>query len=281
MTYPTGGAAHHEIVEYTDELGYATVLAVGYWFDTAAFDEWFDSAGYTWSSKEFAGLGTFTEVVRPTVQRLETLYSSDLHLQGLGAVAESVSGPVLEHGYWGGMRDRIPDSRGDQFVPRGHPASEDVGDGRIRITPHQNACLIRSGQDFSRTTADERSFYLERVEPQLRRGMEFLRDNGLTIGCYANRYVTVLDDEGRPTERTFAVSWWRDLADLEGWARSHATHVKIFAAFNAHMLEFGRDAQLRLYHEVMVLPKGDQFFEYRNCHGSTGMLRSRLAGGMP
>ncbi|MEV5959066.1 phenylacetaldoxime dehydratase family protein [Streptomyces sp. NPDC051987] len=279
MAGPAGGATHHELVEYTDELGYVTVLTVGYWLDMTAFDAWFDSVGRAWNTTDSAGLGTFIEVVRPSVRRLETLYSSDRYLQGVGAAAETVSGPVLEHGYWGGMRDRIPDARDDRLVPQGHPGAEDLGGGRVRITPHQNACLIRSGQDFSRTTADERLFYLERVEPQLRRGMEFLRDDGLAVGCYTNRYVTVLDGSGSRTEKTFAVSWWRDLADLEGWARSHATHVKIFAAFNAHMLEFGQAAQLRLYHEVMVLPKGDQFFEYRNCHERTGMLRSRLAGG--
>ena len=53
--------------------------------------------------------------------------------------------------------------------------------------------------------------YLRDVEPVLRAGMEFLRDEGATIGCYANRYVTVVKD-GRPTERSYGMSWWRSLA---------------------------------------------------------------------
>ena len=35
--------------------------------------------------------------------------------------------------------------------------------------------------------------YLDDVEPVLREGMDFLRDEGLAIGCYANRYMQVLD----------------------------------------------------------------------------------------
>jgi aldoxime dehydratase len=38
--------------------------------------------------------------------------------------------------------------------------------------------------------------YLDEVEPVLRAGMDFLRDEGRTIGCYANRYMRVIDDRG-------------------------------------------------------------------------------------
>ncbi len=47
---------------------------------------------------------------------------------------------------------------------------------------HQNACLIRSGQDITDTGDTERAFYLEQVEPVLQAGMEFLRDEGAVIG---------------------------------------------------------------------------------------------------
>lgn len=59
-----------------------------------------------------------------------------------------------------------------------------------------HACLIRSGQDWSETRGAERTMYVEEVEPVLRRGMKFLRDDGAGIGCLANRDVRVLDDEG-------------------------------------------------------------------------------------
>ena len=69
---------------------------------------------------------------------------------------------------------------------------------RLRVKPHDNICLIRSGQDWSDTASAERKMYLDDVEPVLREGMEFLRDEGRSIGCFANRYMTVLDRDGQP-----------------------------------------------------------------------------------
>ena len=61
--------------------------------------------------------------------------------------------------------------------------------------------------------------------------MDFLRDHGDDVGCFANRYLTVLDEDGRPTEKTYGLGWWRTLADLERWSESHPTHLAIFGAF--------------------------------------------------
>jgi aldoxime dehydratase len=264
------GPAHHDVSRYVDEAGYPTLLVVGYWLDPSDFATWFAEHGAEWASGEHRA-GRFAEVVRPTVRRLETLFSSDRDLQGLGALAERVSEPVWEHGYWGGMRDRMPDAA-TGLRSTGAPVVRPAA-GRVVVEPHEGLCLIRSGQDFSGTDGAERAFYLGEVEPQLRAGMDFLRDEGLAIGCFANRYVSVLGDGGAPAEKSYAVSWWRDLTDLEVWARTHPTHVRIFEAFNAHMARFGADAALRLYHEVVVVPASDQLFEYANCHPLTGMLR--------
>ena len=116
--------------------------------------------------------------------------------------------------------------------------------------------------------------YLEDVEPVLREGMEFLRDEGLAIGCFANRYMAVVGRDGSPTEKSFGMSWWRSLADLERWSESHPTHVAIFGAAMRYLSRLGPDAKLRLYHEVTVAAADEQFFEYCNCHPGTGMLRA-------
>ena len=60
---------------------------------------------------------------------------------------------------------------------------------RPRVIAKNNPCLIHLGQDWSDTDACERKMYLEDVEPVLREGMDFLRDEGISIGCYANRYT--------------------------------------------------------------------------------------------
>ena len=46
--------------------------------------------------------------------------------------------------------------------------------------------------------------YLRDVEPVLRAGMDFLRDEGLKIGCYANRYMPVVDATAAPPRRASA-----------------------------------------------------------------------------
>ena len=86
--------------------------------------------------------------------------------------------------------------------------------------------------------------------------------------------MTVLDGDGQPTQKTYGMSWWKSLAALERWAESHPTHVRIFGAAMKYLTSLGPAAKLRLYHEVTVVRAADQFFEYRNCHGRTGMLNA-------
>jgi aldoxime dehydratase len=209
----------------------------------------------------------------PSVNDYETLFSSLGRPEGVAVVAESLSGDIMEHAYWGGMRDRIPLSQTSAMAPAGMPGI--VRDGeRLRVKPHDNVCLIRSGQDWSDTDAAERKMYLDDVEPVLREGMDFLRDDGRSIGCFANRYMTVLDRDGQPTEKSYGMSWWKSLAALERWSESHPTHVRIFGAAMKYLSSLGPAAKLRLYHEVTVACAADQFFEYRRCHDRTGMLNA-------
>ena len=148
------------------------------------------------TSESFAGLGTFIEVLSPSVNDYETLFSSLGRPEGVATLADNLSGEIMEHAYWGGMRDRIPNSQTSEMAPAGSPSLVRDGD-RVRVKPHDNICLIRSGQDWSDTEAAERKMYLDDVEPVLREGMDFLRDEGLSIGCFANRYMTVVDRDGR------------------------------------------------------------------------------------
>jgi aldoxime dehydratase len=70
------------------------------------------------------------------------------------------------------------------------------------------------------------------------------------------------------------MSWWRSLDALERWSESHPTHVAIFGAAMKYLMKLGPAAKLRLYHEVTVATAEEQYFEYRNCHPKTGMLRA-------
>lgn len=179
------GPSHWDRAQYVDQAGFSNVVTVAYWDDVAKFDAWFAPAREAWTGQGSDGVGRYIEVLRPGVARYETLFSSPDRAEGVAVIADGMSGEIQEHAYWGGMRDRIALSQTSEMVPGGRPSL--VRDGqRLRVIAHDNLCLIRSGQDWSDTEASERKMYLEDVEPVLREGMDFLRDQGTSIGCYAN-----------------------------------------------------------------------------------------------
>jgi aldoxime dehydratase len=267
------GPEHRDTVRFVDGDGYDTAIAVAYWSDTQRFSRWIDPQNQAWWNADERlrdGVGYFREIVSPRDVQYETAYSSAKHLEGVGVVMGGVSGEILEHGYWGSMRDRIPLSQTDTMSPTGSLSRRDHGNGRVTVHGHENLTVIRSGQDWTDTQGEERRIYLEDIEPTLHAGMDFLRDQGAEVGCYSNRYVQHIDADGRPIEKTFGISHWRSLADLERWAESHPTHLKIFGMFLKKVPEL---PNMRLYHEVSVLDAVAQRYEYINCHPGTGLLR--------
>ena len=269
----TDGAKHVDVAEYVDEAGCRTRIVIAYWDDVAAFDRWTSGTpGWTDPWRADQGVGFFTEIVRPAMERFETLFSSR-RLEGVSELSDGLSDEVREHAYWGGARDRMPLAQDDDLAPSGTP--ELVVEGPLRrVRPAHNLCLIRSGQEWTETAGDERAMYLEDVEPHLRAGMDYLRDDGRAIGCFSNRYLTVLDDTGGPTDKSFGMSWWRSMEELDTWAESHPTHLAIFRAAMKYLTTMGSAANLRLFHEVTVASADEQSFTYLDCHDRTGMLRA-------
>jgi aldoxime dehydratase len=266
------GAGSVEHARYVDERGYVTTVVIAYWSDPGAHARWTAAApGWTDPAHRRDGLGFFLEVLTPSVDRFETLFSND-RLEGVARLADGLSGEIREHGYWGGARDRLALAQTDPLDAAGAPDVRD--DGVLRVTGQDNLCLIRSGQEWSETDGEERRMYTEDVEPVLRAGMDFLRDDGRAVGCYANRYMTVLDPGGRPLDKTFGMSWWHSLEELDTWAESHPTHVAIFRVAMRYLGTLSPAARLRLYHEVTVASADQQRFEYLDCHPATGLLRA-------
>lgn len=280
-----------DLASVTDNFGAYNETAIAYWRHKDDYQNWAHESGF---EEWFQGLdpssaqtGYFLEVFFPSVDRFETVFSHNDIPEGAAHMREGVSGPILEHVYWGSMRDRLPLSQTDELQGQaaniaskddeGSPSSKNR---RIRVVGRKNLAVIRSGQDWSRTSPHERKLYLETMHPVLIKGMEFLRDHGEEVGCFSCRFMDVLPDSHSPavdketqsTEKTFGMAFFDDLASLEGWSKAHKTHLDIFGRFMQYAQELQGDVSLRLFHEVLVLAPEQQRFEYVGCHGNTGML---------
>ncbi|RDJ99702.1 phenylacetaldoxime dehydratase family protein [Paraburkholderia lacunae] len=277
------GPAHFDLTHHTDNEGYDNLIALGYWRDPSAYQRWLASpavAGWWASDERLAdGIGYFREVVAPRAEQFETLYAFTDDFPGVGAIMDDVSGEIEEHGYWGSMRDRFPISQTDWMRPNGDLQvvhGDPARGGRVVVRAHDNIALIRSGQDWRAAEGDERRLYLDEIEPTLRAGMDFLRDNGKDVGCYSNRYVQSIDLDGNLLDESYNIGHWRSLDRLERWAESHPTHLRIFVTFFRVVAGLSK---LRLYHEVSVFDAQHQVYEYVNCHPQTGMMRDAAVDG--
>lgn len=265
---------------FVDESGYENVVLVGYWDDRRIYENWNTAlpAGWWHAGLPVDGvIGAFREAYTPSVADTETTFSHP-HPEGYAAIADRMSGKTDTHEYWGSARDRIPRAQTEDLEPAGRPRvslglQHDTLGRIVEVLPHDNLCLLRSGQDWCWTTGDERAFYLGKVRPLLEKGMREISGEGLSRGCFFNRYMRI-QGAGGPVEKSYSVSAWHSLGHLESWVRAD-THLAIWAAGIKHFKLAGEQAQLRLYHELMVLKAEDQSFAYFNCHRGTGMLRSR------
>ncbi|MCV9880237.1 aliphatic aldoxime dehydratase [Brenneria izbisi] len=271
------GPQHYDLTQHIDNQGYGNLMIAGYWKDPASHCRWLRSPAVTgwWAADERLneGLGYFREIVAPCAEQFETLYAFRDNLPGVGAVMDGISDEIEEHGYWGSMRDRFPVSQTDWMQPSGVLrviAGDPAKGGRVVVQGHDNIALIRSGQDWVNAEADERALYLDEILPTLQAGMDFLTDNGQTVGCYSNRFVRNIDLQGNLLDLSYNIGHWRSVEKLERWAESHPTHLRIFTTF--FRVAAGL-TNLRLYHEVSVSNEQSQVFEYINCHPQTGMLR--------
>ncbi|MCB5186628.1 phenylacetaldoxime dehydratase family protein [Methylobacillus caricis] len=260
---------------FFDRNGFTNHLYTLYWSDVESYNSWTSSSGIKawWESeeRETDGLGYFKEVIMPRTTHFETHYSTP-EPEALGRLARAMSGEIKEHAYWGSMRDRIPASQTSSLMPNGYPTL--IQDVRQKIVPHENLCVIRSGQNWSDADLEEAKLYIQEMQPSLEKGMEYLHKQGMEIGCFSNRYAKILNNSGNDSRQSFGLSFWRGLDDLEKWASSHVTHLRIFGAAHAYMNKLGAEAKLRTYHEVAIVSAGEQSYEYINCHPATGMLNA-------
>ncbi|GAA1563816.1 phenylacetaldoxime dehydratase family protein [Dactylosporangium maewongense] len=274
------GPRHVDRVRPVALPGREARIALAYWDSEARFRDWCDSAPVRdwWHTLPSDGpLGYWRETAVIPVRRFESLHSGEWHDNG---VSHFTPIEVVEfHDYWGGMRDRIRDSHdhpldpeAPQFTPRGLTS---LG-RRVRFSNPDNLCLIRTAQDWSRCRDEERETYTRLVAPTLHVGAQYIATHP-DSGCVAAQLVEEVDDTwSRAYEKTSVIAWWVSLGHLEEWTVNHPTHQAIYSAFHQMLQRHNFQLDLRLWHEVCVLPAGAAEFEYVNCPEDTGLLASLL-----
>ncbi|KAG9191829.1 hypothetical protein G6011_10563 [Alternaria panax] len=275
-----------EVASVTDRKGAYNIAVIAYWRSADLHKKWQQESGFhTWwqsSDREKDGHGWFQEVLCPTIDRFETVFSNPENPEGAANMQEKISGEMEEHAYWGSMRDRLAAAQDNELSGKKLSSANGSANGsrvdgnaskRVRVPGKPNLCVIRSGQDWSDTLRGERKLYLETMHPVLIEGMRFLRDEGGEVGCYAMNLWDVVDSRSfvASRERTFGLGYFDDLASLEYWSKSHQTHINIFGGFLMYAKRLNNVLSLRLFHEVYVLEPDQQFFEYIGCHAETGM----------
>jgi aldoxime dehydratase len=272
---------HAERGRFTDLAGVVNQILVCYWRDSGTHARFAEQGAFAlWLADDArlrGDVGFWVEAFRIPTTHFETLFSSESPAGATKLTDKPMAGPIDEHGYWGGMRDRVPASDTNELstpldrVPITSDGTETRG-RRLVLAPPENLCLIRSAQDWSSCRGDERESYLRDVHPVLTKGMKFLMENPVEMGCLTCRLVDQLADNGDAEDRAFAMAYFLDMAHLEAWTKSHATHLAIFDSFMSLAQRLGKAVTLRLWHEVAVLPVDGARFEYINCHRRTGLL---------
>ncbi len=263
--------------KFHDNTGKCNFIYIGYWRQ-ADYQKWWVKEKAWWSSAEIMlnSLSVWREIIIMPTERLETLHSSENN-HGLACLASELEGPILEHGYPGAARERIPCSslesiKNKDDIWRDCKIQVEDNGRRVIIKPPKNICVIRSGQDWSHSGEEQKKHYLTRVHPILKKGMQYLSNNPIESNCASMRFVTKTNENWLPLEQSFGLGYATDIYAFEKWAKSHPTHLAIFDRFLQMADRYNENLELRLWHEMTVIPDNGCEFEYINCHSNTGLL---------
>lgn len=269
----------HDLAMFTDRAGVKNYVLIAYFASSQEQVQWEDTSGFAawWELPEHeqAEYGLWMERYSFESGQFETLFSTPDSKEGLGRRFGDLVGPIREHGYPGGVEDRIPNARQSALqspleqMPQ--PKTTKTKGRRITVEGPANLCVIRSGQDLTGVLGDELKMYKSEIEPALAEGLSFLGENPET-GCFESRYMTHCDTNGKPIAKTFGMQVFLSVGHLIEWAKSHPTHLKIFGRFQAMATKQQGQIELRLWHEVAVMGEGCSYAEYVNCHPQTGFL---------
>jgi hypothetical protein len=258
--------------------GSETHLVHAYWVSEARFAAWRADADAWWQAPERlqGEFGCWREILRIPRDRQESLYWLDFPI-GLSVSPEVSLYPTPYCGYYGAMRDRLFAAAGDRLDPAPGaaliPQAGRAGFGQHwSVRPPHNLAVIRGGSSWGFMDAEQHADYDAQLRVPVTNGMDYLDQNPLPSGCASMRWQCSTDAKGHDEPDEYAHAYFLSLGHLEDWSENHASHAAIFSAAIRRYRHYGAANQLRTWHEVFILPEGDQCFEYVNCHPSTGLL---------
>lgn len=247
-------------------------------------------------------IGLWLEHFACDTSRLETVYSATDYLPGLARLPGTSTAQHVHTGYWGAARDRIPSSAEDSFEEDTSTDNHDsvLPDDTSTITTHaqslgthitgtntHNTVHIRSGQFWGNCNDEETNAYLNTLEPKLRAGLSYLWNSPEETRSSGVRYLHNINPLSKTstsgedfvstiqqTKEACVTTFFDNMADLEGWAARHPSHLAIWAGAIKHGKRFGDERRFRTWHEVSVLKGGEARFEYVNCLEGTGVSKA-------
>jgi hypothetical protein len=139
-----------EAASVTDNRGHFNKAAIAYWQTKADYESWSANSGFKawWDSLQpEKEVGWFLEVLLPSIDRFETIFSDNDKPEGAAYMREGISGPVKEHVYWGSMRDRLPVAQVDELRGQTSSTSSDVKVIRRKnLIRSPNGCVSLEGR---------------------------------------------------------------------------------------------------------------------------------------
>lgn len=272
------GPTVHDHAWFVDQNGLHTHIVAAYWVDRQKRDDWMtDLHVKSWwenDARLTEPTGYFRESITVPVDRQESIYWLD-YPAGLMRSKEVAIYPTPYCGYYGAMRDRIPLAAADKLespmpdLPA--PKARATKGARWRIVTPENLAIIRSAAFWGRCDPSQTDDYMRELRAPLLRGMDFLKESPTATGCASLRFQQTCDVAGQSVLETHALGYFLSLKHMENWAEHHASHEAIFSAAIARYRKYGKANQLRTWHEVFVIPKQGNVFEYVNCTPGTGL----------
>ena len=268
-----------EQCRYIDPQGWHCELLLAYWLHAADYQAWSARTEVLtwWQGLPAAGaqpVGYWREAMLAPLTRFQYGAGSS-HLAGL--VTLTGVEPSTRFGYWGGYRDRIPDSATDKFLS---PLSaipdrvlRETRGRRLRVITPDNLCYLREGQAWDDAGSEERAIWQAQMEPTVADWIATLRDEPQRTGCLSVRACREHDAKtGLPLERQSQAVFALSLHHIERAARTIPTHLAVKDTFTRMHAEARFVPHMHVWVEMLILKAGELVADYVNCHPHTGLL---------